>query len=159
MTEFGIESVKTVITTHKHWDHANGNEGVIAAYPDAQIIGGEIDNVKSCTKSVKDKEVFDILDSQYQITCHHTPCHTTGHILFELTPKVQNDSFEFTRVTHGSYQVRININRCVFTGDTVFIGGCGRFFEGNAEQMLNAMDVASQMSPDTKVFCGHEYTI
>ena len=51
------------------------------------------------------------------------------------------------------------IDKAVFTGDTIFIGGCGKFFEGNAPQMLAAMDVALTLPEDTKMFCGHEYTM
>ena len=47
----------------------------------------------------------------------------------------------------------------MFTGDTLFIGGCGRFFEGNGEEMLANMDLISKMDPDTNIFCGHEYTV
>jgi len=56
------------------------------------------------------------------------------------------------------YMVVKNVNRCVFTGDTLFIGGCGRFFAGTAEEMLNSMDKIGELPDDTKVFCGHEYT-
>jgi hydroxyacylglutathione hydrolase len=46
----------------------------------------------------------------------------------------------------------------VFTGDTVFIGGCGKFFEGSPDEMLKAMDLMNTLPLDTKIFCGHEYT-
>ena len=52
-----------------------------------------------------------------------------------------------------------NANRLLFTGDTIFVGGCGRFFEGDAKGMLNAMDIASELPKDTKLFVGHEYTL
>jgi hydroxyacylglutathione hydrolase len=48
----------------------------------------------------------------------------------------------------------------VFTGDTLFISGCGRFFEGNAEQMNHALNnVLLSLPPETRVYCGHEYTV
>jgi len=48
----------------------------------------------------------------------------------------------------------------VFTGDTLFLGGCGRFFEGTAEQMYEALvNILGKLPPDTKVFCGHEYSL
>mgnify|MGYP001807241274 CR=1 FL=1 len=62
-------------------------------------------------------------------------------------------------VKTNGYQDVQNVNRCLFTGDTIFIGGCGRFFEGTADQMLLAMDRASELPEDTKIFCGHEYTV
>lgn len=51
-------------------------------------------------------------------------------------------------------------DKAVFTGDTLFLGGCGRFFEGTAEQMYTALiDKLSNLPDDTKVFCGHEYAL
>ena len=48
----------------------------------------------------------------------------------------------------------------VFTGDTLFLGGCGRFFEGTAEQMYSALiEKLSKLPDDTQVFCGHEYSL
>lgn len=47
----------------------------------------------------------------------------------------------------------------VFTGDTLFLGGCGRFFEGTAADMYHALiDVLATLPPTTAVYCGHEYT-
>ena len=52
-----------------------------------------------------------------------------------------------------------SVNKAVFTGDTIFTGGCGRFFEGNAEDMVAAMAIARNDLPsDTKMYNGHEYT-
>ena len=59
----------------------------------------------------------------------------------------------------NQYMIVSNVNKCVFTGDTIFVGGCGRFFEGTPEQMLAAMDVARARPDDTLVFPGHEYTM
>ena len=60
----------------------------------------------------------------------------------------------------NGYQVTRGVDRFVFTGDTIFVGGCGRFFEGDAQGMVHAMQVAREkMHPDTKMFPGHEYTV
>lgn len=49
--------------------------------------------------------------------------------------------------------------KVVFTGDTLFHAGCGKFFEGNAEEMNTALNKTLAALPnDTKVFPGHEYT-
>lgn len=51
-------------------------------------------------------------------------------------------------------------SKAVFTGDTLFLAGCGRFFEGTAEQMHSALiEKLSKLPDDTKVFCGHEYSL
>jgi hydroxyacylglutathione hydrolase len=48
----------------------------------------------------------------------------------------------------------------VFTGDTLFVAGCGRFFEGTPEQMYRALvEILSALPPETRVYCGHEYTV
>jgi hydroxyacylglutathione hydrolase len=50
--------------------------------------------------------------------------------------------------------------QAVFTGDTLFLGGCGRFFEGSAKDMYEALcQKLGSLPPKTAVFCGHEYTI
>jgi hydroxyacylglutathione hydrolase len=48
--------------------------------------------------------------------------------------------------------------RAVFSGDTLFAGGCGRLFEGTPEMMFDAMRKLGALPDDTRVFCGHEYT-
>ena len=73
------------------------------------------------------------------------------------SPEEEKIDHEVTK-THGYQDVKA-VNRCIFTGDTIFVGGCGRFFEGTADQMLSAMDRVSVLPPDTKLFCGHEYTV
>ena len=58
------------------------------------------------------------------------------------------------------YFVDDGSQRAVFTGDTLFLGGCGRFFEGDARQMHEALvSVLGSLPDDTQVFCGHEYTV
>lgn len=46
----------------------------------------------------------------------------------------------------------------VFTGDTLFIAGCGRFFEGDGAQMLKALNYLTTLPEETVVYNGHEYT-
>ena len=49
------------------------------------------------------------------------------------------------------------VNRAVFTGDTIFIAGVGKFFEGNAEKMANNIAWIKSLPGGTHVFCGHDY--
>ncbi|CRL27639.1 Beta-lactamase-like [Penicillium camemberti] len=68
----------------------------------------------------------------------HTPCHTQDSVCYYMQDGDQ---------------------RVVFTGDTLFIGGCGRFFEGNAKEMHKALnETLAALPDDTKVYPGHEYT-
>jgi len=68
------------------------------------------------------------------VKCLFTPCHTTGHICYYVT---SNE----------------NVTPCVFTGDTLFISGCGRFFEGTAEQMYHALINILSKLPEATVYC------
>jgi len=132
------EGVKltTVLTTHHHWDHAGGNKGIVNKVPNLTVIGGD-DRIDAVTRLVKHGDELSV--GGLQISCLFTPCHTTGHICYY--------------VTQASDKV-------VFTGDTLFLGGCGRFFEGSAEQMHEALvNILGKLPKDTKVFCGHEYSL
>lgn len=53
-----------------------------------------------------------------------------------------------------------NIDNLYIPGDTLFLGGCGRFFEGTAQQMYTALiEKLSALPDDTLVYCGHEYSL
>uniref|UniRef100_A0A1I8NRY8 hydroxyacylglutathione hydrolase n=1 Tax=Stomoxys calcitrans TaxID=35570 RepID=A0A1I8NRY8_STOCA len=127
-----------ILTTHHHWDHAGGNEKLLKmCQKSLQVYGGD-DRIGGLNCKVKQDDTLKIGD--LKVTCLFTPCHTTGHICY--------------------YVEAPNGERCVFTGDTLFQGGCGRFFEGTAEQMYTALiEKLSALPDDTKVFCGHEYTL
>lgn len=129
----------TVLTTHHHWDHAGGNEKMVKLMPGLKVYGAD-DRVDAITKKVPDCHSFKI--GSLHIKCFHTPCHTTGHVCYYVTKENSTDP------------------PAVFTGDTLFVAGCGKFFEGTAEQMYRALiDILGSLPPETRVYCGHEYTI
>lgn len=98
------------------------------------IIGGKDCDLVSETPS--HKSTFNI--GAIKVTALHTPCHTQDSICYFLED---------------------GEDRAVFTGDTLFIGGCGRFFEGTPEQMQKALnETLAALPDDTKVYPGHEYT-
>ena len=66
----------------------------------------------------------------------HIPGHTSGHICFHF------------------FQ-----DKLVFTGDTLFSLGCGRIFEGTYKEMFESLDKIKSLPQETKVYCGHEYTL
>jgi len=128
--------LKGIINTHHHYDHAGGNEKLLKASPNAPVIGGEKCAHKTTTPA--HKETFKI-GTGIAVTALHTPCHTQDSICYYLES--------------GPDQ------RVVFTGDTLFIAGCGRFFEGTAEEMHHALNtVLAALPDDTKLYPGHEYT-
>ncbi|XP_022986362.1 hydroxyacylglutathione hydrolase cytoplasmic [Cucurbita pepo subsp. pepo] len=137
--EHGVH-LKLVLTTHHHWDHAGGNEKIKQLVPGIKVYGGSIDKVKGCTDAVENGDKI-TLGADVVILSLHTPCHTKGHISYYVSSKEGEDP-------------------AVFTGDTLFIAGCGKFFEGTAEQMYQSLCVTLGSLPkQTRVYCGHEYTV
>lgn len=125
-----------ILTTHKHWDHAGGNLEMIKHYPDLIVTGGSNDSVPGATQEVKTGDNVQLNDN-INVQCYEVPCHTKGHVLYHLPAQ-----------------------QILFTGDTIFLAGAGRFFEGNAQQMYhNIFNVIKKMDQKTHVFCGHEYSI
>ncbi|CAL8467039.1 g6575 [Coccomyxa elongata] len=130
--------ISKVLTTHHHWDHAGGNEEISKLIPGIEIVGGEHDNVSTATKQVANEEEITLGD--IKIKCLETPFHTLGHICYMCE--------------EGTSE------RNIFTGDTLFVAGCGRCFAGTPEQMYHSLiDVLSHLPGDVKVWCGHEYTV
>ncbi|MQL79799.1 hypothetical protein Taro_012253 [Colocasia esculenta] len=120
-------------------DHAGGNDKIKQLVPGIKVFGGSNDNVRGCTNKLENGDKLS-LGSDIDILALHTPCHTKGHISYFVSSK------------HDEAPA-------VFTGDTLFIAGCGKFFEGTAEQMYQSLCVTLGSLPKpTRVFCGHEYT-
>ena len=93
------------------------------------VVGGD-DRIDELQQMAKQNDTFKL--GSLNILCLSTPCHTKGHICYYVTD-AQGDS------------------KAVFTGDTLFLGGCGRFFEGNGSQMNEALNVKLAALPDETV--------
>ncbi|KAL7979076.1 hypothetical protein Chor_015100 [Crotalus horridus] len=129
----------TVLTTHHHWDHAGGNEKLVKMEPGLRVCGGD-SRVGALTQKVSHLTTFQV--GSLSVKCLSTPCHTSGHICYFVTKPNSSEP------------------PAVFTGDTLFVAGCGKFFEGTPEEMYRALiEVLGRLPPETKVYCGHEYTI
>jgi len=133
-------TLTTILTTHHHGDHAGGNSELSKSISGIKIYGGD-KRVEAVTDIPKDGDHLQI--GSLQVKVYFTPCHTSGHVLYEVwdtnSPKDPH---------------------ALFTGDTLFVSGCGRFFEGTAQQMCHALlEVVAKFPHETQVFCGHEYTV
>ena len=134
--EEGVQ-LTTVLTTHHHWDHAGGNKDLLSKMSGLVVYGGD-DRIYGMTQKVGHDYTFTI--GSLSVRCLFTPCHTTGHICYFVE---ENDQ-----------------EPVVFTGDTLFVSGCGKFFEGKPSQMYSALiDILSKLPAATKVYCGHEYSV
>lgn len=125
----------TLLITHHHTDHSGGNSKMLEFYPKARIYAGSEKSVH--TNICKDGEIINI--GTLQITCMHTPSHTL-------------DSF-----TYFVQSKRNPLEKAVFTGDTLFYLGCGRFFEGTGEMMEKSLKAIAALPGSTPVYYGHNY--
>lgn len=131
----GSINLKAIINTHHHQDHAGGNTTILKTHPNLRVIGGA--DCAAKTETPAHNSTFKI-GSDITVTALHTPCHTQDSIC---------------------YYAQDGNDKAVFSGDTLFIAGCGRFFEGNAEEMHKALNtVLAALPDDTKIYPGHEYT-
>ena len=130
-------NLTSILATHHHIDHSGGNLEILKHYPNLEVYGGD-DRVPGVTNILKNGNKFRL--GFLEIEAIHTPGHTTGSICYYV---VDPDSSA----------------KAVFTGDTLFVAGCGRFFEGTANDMFGSLVTKLAQLPDeTLVYCGHEYT-
>ena len=124
-----------ILNTHHHYDHVGGNSELKKKYK-AKIIGFSDDNkrIPEIDILLKDEEIWK--QDNFEAKIIHIPGHTLGHICFYFY-KENN----------------------LFTGDTLFSLGCGRIFEGTYLQMFNSLNKIKELPSNTKIFCGHEYTL
>ena len=124
-----------ILNTHHHFDHIGGNIELQKLYK-SKVIGFKDDKhrIPGINITLNDGEKFKFGKSQIKVI--HIPGHTSGHICF---------FFEKEKIA--------------FTGDTLFSLGCGRIFEGDHEQMLLSLNKIKKLPIETKIYCGHEYTL
>ncbi|HEX5063141.1 MAG TPA: hydroxyacylglutathione hydrolase [Kofleriaceae bacterium] len=122
--------------THHHHDHVGGIEGIVAKYPNVEVVGHTSDKARipKVTKLVNEGDVVTLGSLKAHII--HNPGHTLGAI---------------------SYWIKDG-DGAVFTGDTLFGAGCGRIFEGTPPMMHESLHKLAALPPTTHVYFGHEYT-
>lgn len=123
-----------ILSTHHHNDHVGGNEELLSYFPGIPVFGSAHDRgrIPKQTEVVSHGQVIDVVG--LRLNGLLVPGHTLGAVAF---------------VGYGA----------VFTGDTLFAGGCGRLFEGTPKMMYESLNLTLGALPgETLVYCGHEYT-
>ncbi|MDU5455604.1 hydroxyacylglutathione hydrolase [Pseudescherichia vulneris] len=121
-----------ILLTHHHHDHVGGVKELCQHFPDVVVYGPEETRDKGATKCVVEGDKLILLG--YEFSVFATPGHTVGHISYYTIPYL-------------------------FCGDTLFSGGCGRLFEGTAEQMYQSFQKINALPGETVICCAHEYTL
>jgi len=127
-------SLAGILCTHHHFDHIGGIESLLAQCGDVPVYGhhSEGEAIPKHSHGVDDGD--EVMAAGLVVRVLHVPGHTRGGVAYL-------------------------IEDAVFTGDTLFVAGCGRLFEGTAEQMHASLQKLAALPEATRLYCGHEYTL
>ncbi|MBF7730701.1 hydroxyacylglutathione hydrolase [Pseudomonas sp. N040] len=128
-------TLSDIVVTHHHPDHIGGVAELKAA-TGARVLGPALESIPLRDVALEDNQQVEILGLDWQIL--HVPGHTLGHIAYYHADPVRP---------------------LLLCGDTLFAGGCGRLFEGTAEQMHHSLSRLAALPEQTLVYCTHEYTL
>ncbi|MCK0532241.1 hydroxyacylglutathione hydrolase [Sphingobium agri] len=127
-------AISQIWNTHWHGDHVGGNAAIKAA-TGCRITGPAAEAAKIGALDRQVGEGDEVRIGGHVATVMEVPAHTAGHIAYHLAS-----------------------DRIIFVGDTLFAMGCGRLFEGTADQMFANMARFAALPDETAVYCAHEYT-
>src|SRR3954470_20521186 len=126
-------TVTQVWNTHHHWDHSGGNLAMKEA-TGCTVWGPAAEDIPG--RDVALSEGSELRIGSHAGRVIEIPGHTLGHVALILDE-----------------------DRIAFVGDTLFAMGCGRLFEGTAEQMHHSLQRLAALPQETALYCGHEYTL
>lgn len=127
-------TLKYIFNTHHHWDHVGANLE-LKEKKECQILASEADQARipGIDKGLKQGDEIKLGNQVAKVIA--TPGHTFGHIVYHFPD-----------------------SNALFCGDTLFSMGCGRLFEGTAEQMWHSLQQLKALPKETHIYCAHEYT-
>ncbi|MGH8147309.1 MAG: hydroxyacylglutathione hydrolase [Rhodanobacteraceae bacterium] len=127
-------ALTAIVLTHHHGDHIGGTGELLAHYPKAAVYAPQDERIALDAVRVGTGDVIEIAAPAARFEVLEVHGHTRSHIAY-----------------HGE--------GLLFCGDTLFSLGCGRLFEGTPAEMLASLDRLAALPGDTRVCCGHEYTL
>lgn len=137
LAQQGLE-LAGILITHHHRDHIGGLAALQAAWPRAEILAPEDGRIPSATRRVGDGDCLRLPGLDVELRVLGVPGHTASHIAY-LTLDAEQPA--------------------LFCGDTLFSVGCGRVFDGTAEQLAASLRRIASLAPETRCYCAHEYTL
>jgi hydroxyacylglutathione hydrolase len=137
MKEHGL-NLKTILITHHHWDHVAGTVE-LRQKTGCKVIGADRRRIPGIDSVAEDGQILPVGDRKVRVIA--TPGHTSTSVCYYIEPSTGNE------------------NGILWTGDTLFVGGCGRLLECNAESMAESLQRLASLPDDTLVYCGHDYTL
>lgn len=130
--------LKGILVTHHHPDHTAGIKKLRELYH-CEVYGSCDSRYQGITKALTHDDKLSLMDAEFRVIA--VPGHTLDHIAFFSD---SSDALEYP---------------ALFCGDTLFSGGCGRLFEGTAEQMHASLERLKKLPANTRIYCAHEYTL
>ena len=125
-----------ILITHHHPDHTGGINALLNTYA-VPVYGPHSPHIPQIDQPQSQGSRITLADTSFTVL--EIPGHTLDHIAFFAEPT--------------------NEAPLVFAGDTLFTAGCGRIFEGTAEQMYTSLEKLNALPSNTRVYCAHEYTL
>jgi hydroxyacylglutathione hydrolase len=122
-----------VLATHHHPDHTGGIAELVASAP-VPVYGPRGEPIPALTHPLAEGDEVSLAGLGVKLSVLDIPGHTRAHVAY-----------------YGA--------GALFCGDTLFACGCGRLFEGTAEQMVRSLGKLAALPDSTRVYCGHEYTL
>lgn len=129
----GQKRLRAILNTHHHSDHVDGN-CTLKRETGAEVIAPLDGSIPGRDRIVRAKDQFQIGPYKFEVIA--TPGHTKGHVVYYMPEE-----------------------KVLFSGDTLFVAGCGRLFEGTYKEMFHSLNTLKTLPKETLIYCGHEYSL